>query len=210
MNNSKSVPTIDEIRHYQDARYISASEAAWRLLSFPMVEHEPFVERLEVNLEGHHIVYYKEGEHENAKTVGKEKSTKLLAYFSANRKYPNARQIKYVDFTKYFRWDKTRILWKPRAKYKFRNTTPPQYDFSNARERVVGMMDNISPQEGERYFLRTLLLHKSGATSLSDICFHEGVRHHTFRDTCCALDLLSDYAEWEDVRKTPFHHISIV
>ena len=78
------------MRYYQDARYISASEAAWRLFSFPMVEHEPSVERLEVHLEGHHVVQYKEGEHENAKIVGKEKSTKLIAYFTANQQYPNA------------------------------------------------------------------------------------------------------------------------
>ena len=45
---SKGVSTIDEIRHYLDARYVSASEAAWQLFSFPMVEHEPSVGRLEV------------------------------------------------------------------------------------------------------------------------------------------------------------------
>ena len=60
-NNSKSVPTIDEIRHYQDARYISASAAAWRLFPLLMVEHEPSVERLEVHIGGHYIIYYKEG-----------------------------------------------------------------------------------------------------------------------------------------------------
>ena len=48
LNNSKSVPTIDEIRHYQDARYISASETAWRLFSFSTVEHEPSAKRQEV------------------------------------------------------------------------------------------------------------------------------------------------------------------
>ena len=43
VNNSKSVPTIGEIRNYQNVRYISASEAAWRLFSFSMVGHEPSV-----------------------------------------------------------------------------------------------------------------------------------------------------------------------
>ena len=70
VNDPKSVPTVDEIQHYQDARYVSASEAAWRLFSFPIVEHEPSVERLEFHLEGQHIVYYKKGEHENAIIVG--------------------------------------------------------------------------------------------------------------------------------------------
>ncbi len=116
-----------------------------------MVEHEPSIERFEVHLEGQHIVYCKEGEHENAKTVDKEKSTKLIAYFFANQQYPNAQYIHYIDFSKYFHWDKAGRWWKPRAKYKVSNTSPPPYDFSNARERVVGRMYNINPREVERY-----------------------------------------------------------
>lgn len=33
-SNQVMVPTIDEIQHYQDARCISASEAAWRFFHF--------------------------------------------------------------------------------------------------------------------------------------------------------------------------------
>ena len=58
-----------------------------------MVEHKASVERLEVHLEGHNAVYYKEGEHENAKTLGKEKSSKIVPYFAANQKYKNAKNI---------------------------------------------------------------------------------------------------------------------
>ena len=92
-------------------------------------------------------------EHENAKTVRKENSTKLLACFCANRQYPNARHIHYTDFPKYFRWDKGRRLCKSRTMYKARNISRPQYDFSNTRERVISRMYNISPREGEQYFL---------------------------------------------------------
>ena len=113
-----------------------------------MVEHEPSVERPEVHLGCHHVFYYKKGEHENAKIVGKEKSTKLIAYLNANQQYPSACHIHNVDFPKYFRWDKTGRQWKPRAKYKVCNTSSPQYDFSNVRERVVGRMYNISTREG--------------------------------------------------------------
>ena len=57
-------------------------------------------------------------------------------------------------------------------------------------------MYNISTREGESYFLRTLLLHKSGANSLENMRFHEGVQYSTFRDTCLALGVLSDDTEW--------------
>ena len=47
--------------------------------SFPIVEHRPTLQSVEVHFEGRHIVYFKEGQHENAADKGKEKSTKLLA-----------------------------------------------------------------------------------------------------------------------------------
>ena len=88
----------------------------------------------------------------------------------------------------------------------------PQYDFSKVQERVVGRMYNISPREGERYFLRTLLLHKSGANSFANMRFHDGVQFPTFRDTCCALGLLSDGAEWlrcmQDVFSSNFDRLT--
>ena len=65
-------------------------------------------------------------------------------------------------------------------------------------------MYNISPREVKRYFLRTLLLHKSGAPSFENLKFHEGVQHSTFRDTCCALGLLSDDSEWLRCMKDAF------
>ena len=135
-----------------DAHCISASDAACRLFSLPIVENESSVDRIEINLECNHIFYYKECALENEKTMWKEKSTKLLACFFATGQYPNARHIHYVDFPKYFLWDKIGRLWKPRAKYKVQKTTPPRFDFSNALERVAARMYNMRPRESERYF----------------------------------------------------------
>ncbi|CDF36818.1 partial DNA helicase [Chondrus crispus] len=47
----------DEISNFQDARYVSASEAAWRLFSFDIVDRNPPVVRLAVHLPNHHTVY---------------------------------------------------------------------------------------------------------------------------------------------------------
>ncbi len=47
-----------EIEQFQDARYVSASEAAWRILAFDIVDNDPPVYRLEVHTEGHHTVYF--------------------------------------------------------------------------------------------------------------------------------------------------------
>ncbi len=82
----RKVPAIDEIKNYQDARSVSASEAAWRLFSFPMVEHHPPVERLEVHLEGNHEVYFEKGKEASAILIRDCNPTKLLAWFTANEK----------------------------------------------------------------------------------------------------------------------------
>ena len=49
----------DEITDFQDARYISACEAMWRLFRFPMCGHSPKVVRLQVHLEGQHTIIYR-------------------------------------------------------------------------------------------------------------------------------------------------------
>ncbi len=48
----------NEIEQLQDARYVSASEAAWRILPFDIVDNDPPVYRLEVHRERPHTVYF--------------------------------------------------------------------------------------------------------------------------------------------------------
>ncbi len=87
-----------------------------------MVEHQPPVERLQVHLEGRHIIYFQEGEHNKAANTGKVKSTKLMDWFRANESFSNARHISYVGFPKYFLWNKGSRTWNPRAKYQIQGS----------------------------------------------------------------------------------------
>ena len=63
-------------------------------------------------------------------------------------------------------------------------------------EQVWSAECTISAHEREHYFLRMLLLHKSWTNSFGSMRLHEGFTHQTYRDTCCAMGLLSDDAEW--------------
>ncbi len=119
-----------------------------------------------------------------------------MAWFLANEQFPNARRISCTHFPKYFLSHKGRRIWTPKAKYRKRGSGGANYEFSKVFEKFVGRMFNISPREGERYFLRILLLNKTGATSSAHIRTHEGVQYSTFREACCAMGLLSDDAEW--------------
>ena len=179
---------------------------------FPMVGHETSVERLEVHLKGHHTVFCKEGEHENARTLGREKSTKLIASFAANHKFKNAKSILYVEYPKYLTWEKAKMIWRPRAKSNVRSKSSENYEFSTCSTSVIGSMYDICPREVERYFLQTLLLRKSGATYFADMRLHEGVQHPNYRDICCSMGLLSDDAEWlrcmEDTSYSDFDRLA--
>ena len=63
---------------------------------FPTVEHQPTVERLEVHLEWRCTVCFGQGEHQKAKETGKDKPTKLKAWFYAKKQFPKcSTYIKY-------------------------------------------------------------------------------------------------------------------
>ncbi|CDF40383.1 ATP dependant DNA helcase [Chondrus crispus] len=82
----------DEISNFQDARYVLASEAAWRLFSFDIVDRNPPVVRLAVHLPNHYTVYFEEGREQEA-ALRPATGTKLTEWFKANEKYPRLRQL---------------------------------------------------------------------------------------------------------------------
>ena len=59
-------PERDEIKNYQSVRYFGASQAAWRILQFPIQERHPTVLPLPVHLQNGQRVYFTE---ENAQNV---------------------------------------------------------------------------------------------------------------------------------------------
>lgn len=54
-----NVDPNDEVTKYQMGRYISSSEAVWRILSFPIHEREPCITHLSIHLENGQRVYFK-------------------------------------------------------------------------------------------------------------------------------------------------------
>jgi hypothetical protein len=57
---------VDETKAYLDCRYISTSEACWRIFEFPIQFRHPAVERLNFHLENEHpIIYPESGSLEN-------------------------------------------------------------------------------------------------------------------------------------------------
>ncbi len=82
-NNEESK---DEIKKYFDARFVSASEAAWRILKFPMSGQFPATTRLSIHLENQQSVVFKENQLAEDAIKNKDK-TQLTEYFEYNFRY---------------------------------------------------------------------------------------------------------------------------
>ena len=122
------------------------------------MDNKPPVVRLEVHTEGQHQVYFREGGEEAAAL--REDGTKLLAWFEANKHFPGAKHLRYWEFPRYFVWKIGPRAFHPRAKLRVRGTpgpssgaAPVEYSFSGEGEKVIGRLYNVSPREGERYYL---------------------------------------------------------
>lgn len=108
-----STPDVDEIDEYVSARYVSTSEACWRIFHFPLHEQYPRSTRLQFHLENAQNVYFKDNQL-LSDVLQKNTTTQLTAYFDLNRQSQEAANILFHDMPKYYSWcDKK---WKKRKK----------------------------------------------------------------------------------------------
>ncbi|XP_031116667.1 uncharacterized protein LOC116020327 [Ipomoea triloba] len=127
---------IDEIKEYQNARWISPPEAAWRIFGFAIAEMKPAVIQLQIHLENsQYINFY--GHERITYIVSREESsrTMLTEFFAMNLSSDFARTLNllYVEFPCYFVWCKSSKSWKPRKQL-----------------TVIGRLVAVNPTEGER------------------------------------------------------------
>jgi hypothetical protein len=191
---------LDEVQAYIDGRYLSASEAAWRLFGFEMHEENPSVVRLAVHLPEEQMVYVPEGAFltaERQERLGRTTLTEWMEVNAAARQQaadhpdqpaPECLTVLYHDFPRLFAWDKNVKRWHRRVN---RVAFPP-----------VGRMYATHPVLGERHYLRLLLLHVPGATCYEDLrTTHDAATgaatvHPTFQEACRARGLLAEDTEF--------------
>ncbi|XP_058779846.1 uncharacterized protein LOC131653615 [Vicia villosa] len=102
MNEDGSVSqhdVVDEIKQYIDCRYVSSSEAAWRIYAFPIHGRKPAVERLHFHAEGQNSIFYTDASPITT-VLDKPSVTESMftSWFEANKKYDEARQLTYSNF----------------------------------------------------------------------------------------------------------------
>ncbi|PLW24674.1 hypothetical protein PCASD_07563 [Puccinia coronata f. sp. avenae] len=173
----------DEIKNFIDGLYLSPPEAVGRLFKFPLSARLPAVTRLTLHEEDRQLIHYQTAEGALGQVdSGKAEQTTLTEFFKLNLNDErgadgmHARRLYYKGIPAYFWWDKPNKKWMPQKR----------------REATVGRIFSISYLAGERFYLRTLLLHRRGVTSFEDLKKVNGVLHTTFRDVCNSLGLLID------------------
>nr|XP_043615266.1 uncharacterized protein LOC122587219 [Erigeron canadensis] len=167
---------VNEIKRFQDARYVAVPEEIWRINSFPLSKINPCVMALHLHLPRQHYVRFRESERLSTILEQGNQRSMLTAFFELNRVYPDARQFLYKDIPKHFTWQPGKCRWKPR-------------DGNNS---TIGRVISANPAEGERYYLQLLLMHVKGPESFDDLYRANGELHSTFRKAALERGLIEN------------------
>lgn len=121
------------------------------MLQFDIHYTNPSVERLTVHMPfGNNIVYTEDDNLQQVLTNPNNRTTKLTAWFEANRTLPGAAQYTFAEFPEHFTWHASGKYWGPRC---------------GNHKIKIGQVANVSPNRGEEYYLCLLLHIVKGARS---------------------------------------------
>ncbi|CAH2016859.1 unnamed protein product [Acanthoscelides obtectus] len=176
-------PVYNEIQTFMDVRYVSAPEAMWRIYTFEMHDMSHAIIKLTVHLPNMQQVYFNTNSTipdvvERAAT----QHTTLTGWFALNVQDEEARQYTYVQIPYKYVWKISQT----------RHWVKRQRNF----DRLIPRLYFVHPREGERFYLRQLLLHKTGCRSFEDLRTVHGRTYETFRDAAIAMNLLTDDSIW--------------
>nr|GEX21783.1 leucine-rich repeat transmembrane protein kinase protein [Tanacetum cinerariifolium] len=167
---------INDMKRFQDARYVSPPEAMWRIFGFHLSNIHPYVMALPIHLPNNQQVTFEEDD-DLTEVIEKERTKRsmLTAFFECNGVDLNARSLLYKDFPRHYAWNKGSRHWSPRKKQAMR-----------------GHLVSASPAEGELYYLRILLSNVPGPTGWDDHYSVNNVRYSTIRKAALERGLIEN------------------
>ena len=133
--------------------------------------------QLQVHLKHEQYVVFDE---DDPDTAQQPRDTHLTAFFKANARYPEARDIVYPDFPSKFTWNYAQRRWDPRKAAK-----------------TSGRMVFVPINAGEKFYARLLLSVATDVRSFPHLRTVHGITYDTFREACLARGLLADDTEWK-------------
>ncbi|KAB2619505.1 hypothetical protein D8674_015374 [Pyrus ussuriensis x Pyrus communis] len=160
---------------FQDARWVCAPEALWKIFKFIINRIYPSVERMQIHLPNMHQVQFRADESiTNILHDESTRKTMLTEFFTLNHVDAEARHYLYMEIPSHYRWIQAQRKWSKRKN----------------RNKVIGRIYAVSPAEGEKFYLRILLNHVRGPTSFTNLRTVNGVLHPTFKQAAEQRGLL--------------------
>ncbi|KAG7564175.1 P-loop containing nucleoside triphosphate hydrolase [Arabidopsis suecica] len=192
----------NEIKVWFDCRYVSASEAIWRIFKFPIQHRSIPVLKLSFHCEGKQPAYFdpKARIADVLERVSNQDS-QFMAWLTLNRKNAvgkkgkRARECLYAEIPAYFTWDGTNKKFNPRKK-----------------GWSLGRINYVPRKMEDEYFLRVLLNIVRGPKTYADIKTYNGVVYKTYKEACFARGILDDdqvFIDAEDIetkKRTEFNN----
>ncbi|KAH0633393.1 hypothetical protein KY284_036179 [Solanum tuberosum] len=189
---------INEIRSFQDARWVSPPEAMWRIYEFTLSKMQPAVINLQLHLPDKRAVYYwKKQNLQNIAGSQFVQQTMLTEYFRMCLNDTDARNYLYREFPKHYVWNSQSKVWTKRKSHsvigrinvgKYYTLIGGIYELNSKLTRMIEITAN--PREGEMYYDRLLLNHVRGPTSFEDLLTINGIHCHTFKEAAKEKGLL--------------------
>lgn len=162
-----SMQSHDEIDAYQDGRWVSPLEAAWRIFGFSLFEIYLAVIPLHLHLPDMQVMHFNFDESLDDVLANERRSrTMLTDFFRVNSVRPEGPKYLYSEFIEHFVWDAKTWRWKDRK-----------------QGVSIGRLLYTLPSQGERYYLRLLLINLLGPTSFEDLFTFDGIRCATFQES---------------------------
>jgi len=200
INDDEREP-IDEIDDFWNARYLSATEATWRILGFHVCRKDPAVTPLTVHLPDsiYHARY-----HTNSQA---QSLSKLQHYFARpTGVFPihagGSRTFASLLYAEYF------TLFRLQT-YDPRNDNRPNFFLESlngqvaqamhvvmrlANNKHIARIQTVHVSHGDVFYLRALLQTRP-ASSFDELRTVDGILHQTFQEACISLGIFTDENE---------------
>ncbi|XP_076069711.1 uncharacterized protein LOC143041586 [Oratosquilla oratoria] len=180
-SKTKEGEDVNEVRKFQEARFVNANEASWKIFKFAIHRSHPPVATLDLHLGGENAVFFKENASKEEIDRKTSKDTHLTPFFKLCERKEFAAGLYYNQLPIHFVFNNTSSVWEERK------TTASS----------LGRIRAVTNKTVELFYLRLLLTHVKGPTSYEDLRTFEGVIYPSYREAVKAMGLLNDEETWK-------------
>ncbi|XP_046391588.1 uncharacterized protein LOC124159723 [Ischnura elegans] len=181
----------DEVEHYVTKRMVGASDACWRLLDFPISKSEPTVECLPVHLQGKQSIVFRPHPSDQSEVISRATS-KLIIYFDR----PYHHEFEYLTYQSFY--ENYVVHTKRPNENAYEHPDGQHFITSRQRGHKVCRIHWVSPNRGELYYLRILLM-SINCRGYEDLLSRGGNDCRTFQDLARTMGLIEDEEEYNHV-----------